>query len=588
MILQSLVRLYERRATLEAADGQGPAPVGFEWKAIPFIIVIDRQGCFVALQDTRRDEGKKKIANNEMVPAGVKKTSGIAANLLWDTAEYVLGVETQIKNKITKPDRIREQHAAFVACLDQLPTALKSDEAVAAVMTFLSSPVEQAKLDKLELWEVIRTTNPLLSFRLQHDSELACQRPAFRDWWLTQTGADNVDGLCLVTGKPAAIERLHPAIKGVWGAQTSGANIISFNLDAFTSYGKEQGANAPVGKAAAAMYTTALNDLLRDQRHRIQVGDASTVFWAEEDEHPIEDAFAALLGSVKKDDPRASTDYVKSIYDSIRSGKLMQDRGDTKFFVLGLAPNAARLSVRFWYFATVATLVPRFKQHLDDLEIVRPPFEIETPNLFRLLLACALRHEAKNIPPNLGGEVIRAVLEDRAYPTTLFSAALRRCRAERNVDYARAAILKAYLKRQQRIRRSGEKELTVALDPDNHTPAYLLGRLFMVLERVQAEAMGEINRSIRDTYWGAAQANPRRTFPKLIDLSMKHLKKIKREKTGRAVNLEKLIEQLVGLLKPDHSFPETLAATEQGRFIIGYYHQRQHESTYKSQGSKEQ
>lgn len=587
MILQSLVRLYERRAALADTEGQGPAPIGFEWKVIPFIIVIDHRGALVTLQDTRRDEGKKKIARSEMVPAGVKKTSGIAANLMWDTAEYVLGVETQIKNKVTKPERIREQHAAFMQRLEQLPTELKFGEAIAAVLSFLSSPAEQARLSELAAWEEIRTTNPLISFRLQHDSDLVCQRPEFRDWWLAQVGSKDVDGRCLVTGKPAAIERLHPAIKGVWGAQTSGANIISFNLDAFASYGKEQGANAPIGKPAAAMYTTALNDLLRDQRHRIQVGDASTVFWAEEDEHPIEDAFAALLGAARKDDPRSSIDYVKSTYDSIRSGKLIQGGGDTKFFVLGLAPNAARLSVRFWFFATVAELAPRFKQHLDDLEIVRPPFEHETPNLFRLLLACALLHKADNIPPNLGGDVIRAVLENHAYPATLFSAALRRCRGNLDVDYPRAAVLKACLNRQQRIRRSGEKELTVALDPDNHTPAYLLGRLFMVLERIQTEAMGDINRSIRDTYWGAAQANPRRTFPKLIELSMKHLKKVKREKHGRAVNLEKLIEQLVGMLKPDNPFPETLAATEQGRFIVGYYHQRQHESTYKSQGSKE-
>lgn len=588
MILQSLVRLYERREALGVADGDGPAQVGFERKAIPFVIVVDHRGALVTLLDTRRDEGKRKIAKSEAVPAGAKKTSGVSANLLWDTAEYVLGVETQIKNKVAKPDRIREQHAAFTSRLNELPADVKADAGVSSVLAFLASSPERERLRALPLWEEIRATNPLMCFRLQHDDELVCQRPTVRNWWLAQNSSEEMDGFCLVKGEPAVIERLHPAIKGVWGAQTSGANIISFNLDAFVSYGKEQGANAPVGKPAAAMYTTALNDLLRDPRHRVQVGDASTVFWAEEDQHPIEDAFAALFGVARKDDPKSNIEYVKATYDSIRSGKLMDDHGDTRFYVLGLAPNAARLSVRFWHSATVAELSLRFKQHLDDLEIVRPSFEREAPNLFRLLLACSLLRKADNIPPNLGGEVIRAILEDRPYPATLFAAALRRSRAEQDVDYPRAAILKAFLNRQQRIRHSGEKELTVALDPDNHMPAYLLGRLFMVLERIQTEAMGEINRTIRDTYWCAAQANPQRTFPKLIELAQKHLKKMRRDKTGRVINLEKLVEQLVGLLGSKNPFPDALASADQGRFIVGYYHQRQHESTYKSQGSKDQ
>ena len=587
MILQSLVTLYDRRARLGSDEDSGPAPVGFEWKAIPFVIVIDRNGGFVGLQDTRRAEGKKLIASSEMVPAGVKKTSGIAANLLWDTAEYVLGVETEIKNKVAKPERIREQHLAFRARLDELPDSVQQDEGVAAVLAFLGKAEERDKLVTLPDWETLRTTNPPLSFRLQHDSELVCQRECFRSWWLAQVGGEEADGTCLVTGEAAVIERLHPAIKNVWGAQSSGANLVSFNLDAFESYGKAQGANAPIGKPAAAKYTTALNDLLKDERHRIQVGDASTVFWAEEVEHPIESAFSALFGVKKKDDPTQAIEYIKQVFDAVRAGKLMAQAKDSRFHVLALAPNAARLSVRFWHVATVAELSPRFQRHLNDLDIVRPKFELETPNLFRLLLSCALLRKAENIPSNLGGEVMQAVLADRPYPQTLFAAALRRCRAEQDVDYARAAILKACLNRTKRSRPDGGKELTVALDPDNNTPAYLLGQLFMVLERIQEEAMGDINRSIRDTYWGAAQANPQRTFPKLIELALKHLKKMRRDKGGRAVNLEKLLNDRVARLGVNSPFPPVLRHDEQGTFIVGYYHQRQHESTYKTAGSKE-
>jgi CRISPR-associated protein Csd1 len=584
MILQSLVRLYERRAAEEAASGSATevAPIGFERKAFPYVIVIDTDGHFVTLQG----DGDRRTAQAHLVPAGTKKTSGIAANLLWDTAEYVLGVETEIRNKTTKPERIREQHAAFLARLNDLPETIKADDGVSAVLAFLGDETRIVPLRSLPQWEVIRTTNPLLTLRVQHDPELVCQREAVRNWWLGQVGSEEIDGFCLVTGKPAAIERLHPAIKGVWGAQSSGANIVSFNLDAFNSYGKEQGANASIGKPAAAMYTTALNDLLSDERHRIQVGDASTVFWAEEGAEQVATAFSMLFGARKKsDDPARDAAYVKQVYDSVRAGKIVSQDANSRFHVLALAPNAARVSVRFWNTSTVAELSPRFKAHLIDLDIARPPFEHEVPNLFRLLLACATLHKADNIPPSLGGEIIRAVLEEQPYPRTWFAAAIRCCRAEQNVDYARAAVIKACLNRIIRNRRDGGKELSVELDSDDSTPAYLLGQLFMVLERIQEEAMGEINRTIRDTYWGAAQANPERTFPKLIDLAQKHLRKMRREKAGRAVNLGKLMSERIARLPIHAPFPPALDHENQGVFIIGYYHQRQDPATYKTPGS---
>ena len=597
MILQSLVRLYERRVAAANADDGAPAPVGFEYKAIPFVIVLNADGALISLNDTRRSDGKKRVAASELVPAGVKKTSGVAANLLWDTAEYVLGLETQLKNKLAKPERIHEQHAAFLARLNELPEGLRADPGVSAVLKFLLAPDTLDRVRALPEWEELRTTNPLMSFRLQNDQEsLVCQRLVVRQWWQAQNSADEADGLCLVTGKPAVIERLHPAIKGVWGAQSSGANLVSFNLDAFESYGKQQGANAPIGRDAAAKYTTALNDLLRSAHNRIQVGDASTVYWADEDRHPIETAFAALFGAYKKDDPTRDADYVKNVYESIRTGQLLKNAPDTRFFVLGLAPNAARLSVRFWHMAMVSELSARFAEHIDDMDIVRPPFELAEASLFRLLTACVPQRKADNIPPNLGGDVLRAVLEGRNYPAMLFAAALRRCCAERTVDYPRAAILKAHLNRSKRIQKLGRPELQVSLDPDNDTPAYLLGQLFMILEQIQREAMGDINRTIRDTYWSAAMAEPQRTFPHLIDLSGKHLKKMSRDKPGRVENLRKLVGDRVARLyrkppTPDSAtpppFPKALASDEQGLFIVGYYHQRQSESTYKSSVSKQ-
>ena len=570
MILHALHQLYQRRAR-SADPAERPAPIGFEEKAIPFILELAPDGRLVLIEDTRTPDGKKLIARTERVPAGVKKTSGIAANLLWDTAEYVLGVVTEQPGKIAKPERIREQHAAFRARIDALPESVRADAGVAAVLAFLDH-LDLDALASQPRWDDIRTGNPLLSFRLRGDVDLVCQRPAVRAAWTELNDESEADGICLITGERAAIERLHTAIKGVWGAQTSGANIVSFNLDAFNSHGKAQGGNAPVGRTAATRYTTALNDLLaHGSRQRIQVGDASTVFWAEE-RTDLEDDFGLVFGEPAKDDPAERTERVRALYESFLTGKYAsQHDATTRFYVLGLAPNAARLAVRFWHVDTVANLAHRITEHVRDLAIVPdrrdPP---PPPSLFRLLSACAAQGKADNIPPNLSGEVVRAILTGGRYPATWLAAAIRRCRAEQNVTVLRASILKACLNRSTRPRPNGEKELTVSLDPDNPNVAYRLGRLFAVLEKIQEEASPGLNATIRDRYYGAASASPVTVFTTLMRLKNHHLGKL--DKAGRVVNFERLIGQIVAGID---DFPTHLALPEQGRFAIGYYHQRQ-------------
>jgi CRISPR-associated protein Csd1 len=454
MILQALHRLYERQASSDD-PARHPAPIGFESKEIPFILELDRDGRLVQIRDTRTLQEKKKIARAELVPQGVKRASGIAANLLWDTAEYVLGVVTE--GKAGKPERVAGQHAAFRARIEGLPEDARSDAGVRAVRAFLDA-LDADALAKLPEWEEIRSGNPLMTFQLAGDADLVCQRPAVRAAWLREAQAAEPDGICLVTGEPAPLERLHSAIKGVWGAQTSGANIVSFNLDAFNSYGKERGANAPVGRSAAAMYTTALNGLLaRGSRQRVQVGDASAVFWAEEPTE-FEDDFALVFSEPLKDDPARGTDRLQALYESFRSGKYAQHHAEqrNRFYVLGLAPNAARIAVRFWHVDTVAGMSGHIAQHFRDLAIVHAPYEPEAPNLFRLLTACALQRKADNVPPNLGGDIARAVLAGTPYPATWLQAAVRRCRAEQDVGYLRAAAIKACLNRSTRHRASGE------------------------------------------------------------------------------------------------------------------------------------
>lgn len=568
MILQELVRYYERKAN---DPQQALAPEGFEPKEIPFIILLDEAGHFVQIDDTRAMVGRKMRARSFLVPQGVKKTSGVAANLLWDTAEYVLGVDTK-----GKPERVAQQHAAFVVRMAELQS---NDAGIYAVRAFLSD-VPFAQLEKSSSWEEIRTTNPNLSFQLVSDTVLACERAAVIAALGTAVAngdaSNAAQGTCLVSGENDEIERLHPAIKGVWGAQSSGANIVSFNLRAFESYGKaeKQGENAPVGKKAVFAYTTALNHLLaKDSRQRIQVGDASTVFWGEVP-CPLEDSFSSLLGEPPKDDPDQGTRAVAALYRSVEQGSPNVAEDAARFFVLGLAPNAARISVRFWLTGTVREFSERIVRHFSDIAIVHAPFEHQYLSLFRLLASTAPQGKADNIPPNLGGDTMRAILSGLPYPETLLLSAIRRVRAEHEVTYSRAAIIKACINRKtRRDKPATEEELDVSLDPANTNVGYCLGRLFSVLEKVQEEASPGLNATIRDRYYGAASSTPVTVFSNLLKLSKHHLAKI--DSRGRVVNLEKLIGEITGAINGNEGFPNHLCIADQGRFAIGYYHQKQ-------------
>ncbi len=556
MILQSLCAYYDRKS---ADPESGLAQPGFEWKEIPFIIELGAQGNPIQIEDTREGEGKKKRATSFLVPQGVKRANVVAANLFWDNAAYVLGVDTK-----GNPKRVEEQRQAFIAKIESLPAPVHDDAGVQAVLNFL----RQANTDSLSPyveWGEIVETAPNLTFRLQGDVDLVCQRPAVREVVGTWQDTTSVNGLCLVTGEVGEIERLHTAIKGVWGAQTSGANIVSFNLDAFNSYGKKQGTNAPVSKQAAFRYTTALNHLLRkDSPQRLQVGDASVAFWADRPTE-LETGFVDIFGEPPKDDPDRNVRAVRSLYTAIDQGLLENDTGQANFFALGLAPNAARLAIRFWQHGTVADMAGRIKQHFDDLTIQRSPRDPLYLSLFRLLVSVATQGKADNIPPNLGGELVRSILAGLPYPRTLLAAAVRRIRAEHEVTYARAALLKACINRNVNM----EEEVTMSLDKANSNVGYRLGQLFAVLEKIQEEANPGINATIRDRFYGAASSTPVTVFSTLLKLKNHHLSKL--DNRGRIVNLEKRIGEIMEGL---YDFPAQLRIEDQGRFAIGYYHQR--------------
>jgi CRISPR-associated protein Csd1 len=564
MILQALKEYYDRKA---ADDESDIAPQGWERKEIPFLIILNSDGMPVNIVDTREGEGKKKRAKSFLLPQSVKRTVGIAANLLWDNPAYALGFFVP-DEKRKKADRSADCHEAFVKRINELNLAPSS--AVSAVVSFLQRPNKIELLQQYsEQWNEIAKTGPFLSFKLAGEPE-----PVFRDSAVvvavsnlpSQSDKSNIP-FCFVTGNHEATAILHPPIKGVAGANGTGANIVGFNSAAFCSHGKTQGENSPIGEFAAFAYTTALNTLLsRDSKQRLLVGDATTVFWAAKPDE-FESNFLDCFNEPPKDNPDRLTEAVAALYHSTETGAYALDSDDTRFYVLGLSPNAARICIRFWRVGTVAELAKNFRAWFNDLKITHGPKDKDSLPLWRYLVSLAALEKSENIPPNLAGNVTRAILDNSPLPMALLQAAILRNRAEQDVSYPRAALIKAYFNRNNS---NNERTLTMSLDKDNNNIGYRLGRLFAALERIQETANPGINATIRDRFYASASGTPATVFGTLMRLKNHHLAKL--ENVGARVNLERLLGEIISTIS---DFPAHLSLADQGRFAIGYYHQRQ-------------
>jgi len=601
-ILQSLTRRYERLASADEA----PVP-GFASSQISFTLVLDRDGHYVTTQDERTGEGKRLRPRMVPAPAAPKRTVGIASGAFWDKTSYVLGRtavdETASPAKQARDaERLVKEHGAFLARHEKLLNGT-NDVGCAALLAFLRGWTPD-RYDALVHAEAMLDQN--IAFRLEGDIGFIHDRPAARAALMIEAGARDAgpEGMCLVTGEMAPIARLHPSIKGVPGAQSSGAALVSFNLDAFTSYGKTQGANAPVSEAAAFAYATALNTLLAGGRtdakgrsvypNRVTLGETTVPFWAEHGDTE------SLLRAVLADDDDVADDDAPIINEQTETTRLrdvlqrMQDGvplgqaapemdPKSRVYVLGLSPNAARLSVRFWVEQRLDEFTQHFQQHWLDLKLEPPPHPWPPP-LWRLLLELAPQREAKNIPPHLSGEVMRAILTGLPYPRALLIQTIMRMRADRDeedrrtgrtlekVSDLRVAMLKACLTRMHRWKQIPE-DAPVSLDLTTTNSAYRLGRLFSVLERLQRTALGQRNATVRDRFYASASATPALVFPSLIRNARNHSKTI-RSKVGAGLSewFEDHIADIASGL--DGSFPRTLPLEEQGRFALGYYHQR--------------
>lgn len=564
MILQSLASCYDRLAT---ASESACAQEGFSREKVHFALVVGKDGRLVQVLDVRRQVDRKQLPREVIVPQGPKKSVNIAASFLWGNTAYVLGADEK-----GKPARTADCHKAFVELHHELLGA-SPDDGARAVLRFLDG-WRPEDATELEHWQDMLKGN--LVFQLDGATQFIHERPAMTSIWNASLsiGERGEEGVCLISGERAPIARLHPAIKGVRDAQSSGAAIVSFNLDAFCSYGKVQSYNAPVSETKTFAYTTALNHLLRSgSSNRIQIGDTTTVFWTERDS-PVEGFFGMAL------DPRNSVGDDRELgvfLEAIREGKLPPEIDPTvRFYILGLSPNAARLSVRFWQASTVADVSEKLGQHFRDLAMVRS-FENDPafPGMWHLLRETCNRKSDDGPAPLLAGAVMQAILAGTLYPQALLSAVIGRIRAEQNINYLRAAIIRAVLVRKARIL-SQELEVPMSLDRENKNVAYLLGRLFAVLEKAQLEAHSDesgrsrLNTTIKDRFYGSASATPRIVFPQLLRLAQHHLQKIEKPEWRRV--RDKQIEEIICNVQ---EFPPHLGLDQQGLFAIGYYQQRQ-------------
>jgi len=595
VILQSLYELYER---LLDEPESGISKPGYSKAQVSFAFNLSGTGELLDVIDVRDASGGKKLRARDMdVPRQVKRTSGVSANFLCDNSGYVMGV---VQQKGRELEIATAKHEAMRSLHDEVLEG-SDDPGARAVLAFLHKwdPARAQDCPALaSLWNDIVGGGSIV-FKLDGASGYIHNRPSVRRSWeaycAKKTEKSEGLGYCLVTGEVGPIARVHDSVKGVIGAQTSGAALVSFNAEAFKSYRKDQSINAPVSEEAAFGYVTALNYLLRSNDNRMRISDSTTVFWAERPAHLEEDAFAELVNPSQPNgegeealpdgegiadsqakterDPRA-TRLVRDVLAKVAEGRPAREGlsgvdPDVRFCILGLSPNNARVSVRFWYVNSFGALVDEIGQHYADMSIVLPNWATGPFPIWQIIKATAPLADTKRASPLLAGAITRSMLMGTAYPQGLYTALLARIRADQNVTPVQAAMIKACLVRRDRLSGKTAKEgsHTVSLNEQCTDSAYLLGRLFAWLEKVQQDATPGLSTTVRDRYFGAASATPRSVFPVLLRLAQHHI--------AKAEYGDYADKQIEGIISSLDGFPAHLNLEQQGEFVLGYYHQRQ-------------
>jgi len=579
MILQSLDRYYYRLLSEKDSEGKAKAPAyGFSEEKIGWIIVLSANGDWIDLKPHLTAEKKPKAKLMD-VPRAEKRTSGIKANFLWDKTAYTLGVNANPDKQAAKTQPFLLSEDTFNAFREKHLSLLRDtqDSGLLALYRFLEK-WQLSQFQDIAIADKITMLDSNIVFQLDGAHHYIHESEAAGVLWARLLQNDDAEtGFCLVDGKNAPIARLHPAIKGILGGQSSGGAIVSFNKESFASFGKEQGANAPISERAAFTYTTVLNYLLRRENdHCLTIGDASTVFWAEAADNGNVAAEEAFFADIMDVSDGAENQKVFDILQQIAKGRPLKEiapdlHEDTRFYILGLAPNASRISIRFWLNTTFGQLAQNLADHWRDLAIEPCPWKTP-PSLWRLLIQTAPLGKTENISPILAGEMTRAIISGTPYPMSLLAQLLARIRADGDANGTRIAMIKAILAR--KFRKGLIKEgVPMSLDKESTNRAYLLGRMFAVLERIQYQALGDVNAGIADRYYGSASAVPFSVFPRLLVGARHHLSRLRKDKPGMAVNLDKDLGEIIAALP--ENYPRHFSIDEQGRFSIGYYQQKQ-------------
>ena len=581
MILQALTRYYEVLARDEKVSRKGWCTA-----KVSYAVNLSKEGKIrgIFCLKTEETRGKKTIIvpDSMRVPEMVSRSSGVAANFLCDNAKYFLGIDREMEDDNKKRRALECFHAAREKHL-LLLDGVKGEMAQAIRLYFENwEPEKAAENEEIkEIWDDLTDGgNLIFCMGMKWAQEDADIKNAWEE--SQKKSGEETEGICLVTGQKSPIPRIHKTIKGVPGAQSSGAALVSFNAPAFESYGKEQSYNAPVGKYAEFAYTTALNYLLSQKEYTFLLGDTMMVFWAEKGEEIYQKTFLEFLNPVEDNE-----DKLKDIFEKLRKGKSIvveniNLNADETFYILGLAPNAARLSIRLFYRDSFGNILENISKHYKRMEMVRPAWETrEYLGLWQMMWE-TVNQKAKDKKPvsNMASMVMQAVISGGRYPASLFTDTLMRIKAEQGkISWGRAGIIKAYLIKNCNWK---EGENYMGLNEESEETAYVLGRLFSVLECIQIEANPGIKSTIRDRYFNAACATPASVFPILIKLKNSHIKKIEREKESAKRYYENLLMEIIGKLGEE--YPKRLSLEEQGKFTIGYYHQMQ--KKYEKKGEK--
>lgn len=589
MILQALVRCYEALAERGELEKPGWSPVKVSWG-----LELNADGQVKSLLPLgSMDTKSKQFSRTMTLPNKLKSTSRASSNFLWDNSEYIFG--------LGKKENTTEKN--FQACVwrhQEILKDVKHPFAQAIVKFFDGWKPENSfenPIIKTNIKELIKGGNIVFVMEDSNgELQFAHDVPEIRRAWdetYISIGNEEV-GRCLVTGEKTPIAILHPSISGVYGAKSFGALLVSFNMEASESYGKEQGRNAPVGKYAAFAYGAALNYMVGHADFHGRLGDTTLVYWAEGAEPAYGSAFMAMMGMGGEDKNEITQKELSGVLTALCQGHNVKWANvplnpKNRFYILGLAPNASRLSVRFFLQDSFDAFVKHYQKHQERLNIVRPAFdERETLSMWALLRETVNPNSRdKSAQPQLVGEMLRAVLTGSLYPSALYTQTEIRLRAEKEINRGKAAIIKAYLLRnvveQQKDQTHVYKEvLDVELNEQSTYLPYRLGRLFAVLEALQLEAFRDNNNrdskpntTIKDQFFSSACATPVVAFPIIVDRAQKYLRKLKaKNKEGLARYYSDMMDDIIGNFE-EKRYPAHLSLEDQGIFQIGYYHQRQ-------------